>query len=586
MLDTNVILEIMKGTRLVIQGKKNRTVNIRDILHSEDEFYILDGIDEAGKRREGVTDEVRRNLHKYLPKYTGRKVTINQIIHEIIKELECVLKTKNIKIKQVGDPIKYNKDCGLTEDNFYRLSPVDRKLAEFTKNGNGFRLLTFEEKLNEYKGKLGYRCKKLKHTQKPWTEREQIEFKLYDQDRAEIAGSDETGVEMLEKGMYEKAIKLFDKELGICPNDVNIQSYKGTALSMLGRHDEALECHRPVGECDSYIALYNIGRTLHSMQKTDEAIKYLEKAHEKADIEGSPEEIKASILSYLASSFGMQESFDKALPLHKKAIGIDESHITLYNKGRTLYQQGNAKAYNNFNDKAKEKYRLALECFRAADRKEQKNPTILSNIGLVKSAIGKLDSGKANEYFKESEEHHNESIKLDKENAWIRFNKGISLLRMSKYYEAAKCFKNANDIKPLNSDINPAMKYAYKLADKMDEYKAQLKSVLRIQGEFMYFDKGVDKLIDLKEKDESSKIHSREALEYFNKYLNKKPGDTKTLLFKATALYDLDKIDEAIECCEEIFKKNSKHRKARIIYDLIVQYKKDLEFNEKQADMA
>ncbi|MDA7997238.1 MAG: hypothetical protein MPI93_04420 [Nitrosopumilus sp.] len=540
----------------------NRTKDIRDIFIRGDKIYILDGVGSGKTRAEGVTDEVERVLardYNYpIDSYT-----------EIITELKRVLEGRDIIMVKIGEKIKNSEASGLTEEEFNLLQKVDKKIAGFTKNVDG-NLATFERKLFQYRNNLNYKCKKLKHVEKFWTEREQIEFRPTPK-RVEIVESDKTGVIMLEEGMYKEAIRFFGKKLAMYPNDANIQSYMGTALSLLGRnHDAVVECHRPIDECDSYIALYNIGRTLHSMEQDDMAVKYLKRASE-MDIETMPKKIRANILSYMGSSLGRQRSFDNALSLHEEAISIDESYITLYNKGHTLYQQGN-NIRIIFSDEAKEKYNLALDCFIDANEKEKDNPIILSSIGLVKSAIGRLDSSMSAKYFKESEEDHNQALKLDERNARIHFNKGISLLRMDKFEDAIKCFEIADRRKPWNSDVHNAMKNAYKLRDgNMHKYKQRL----RIQGEFAEFDRGNYWFLQYQDK-RRPKEDLKRVVDDFEKHLRKNPGDTVTEIQIVLVLLELDKPDKALKYCEIIFKKNPEDGMAKKIYHAALERKKDL----------
>ena len=66
------------------------------------------------------------------------------------------------------------------------------------------------------------------------------------------------GNDLLNEGKYHAALKFFNKSLEVYPKSVYFMDGKGVALTMLGKHEEAIECYNKVIETsDKYIIEYS-----------------------------------------------------------------------------------------------------------------------------------------------------------------------------------------------------------------------------------------------------------------------------------------------------------------------------------------
>ena len=88
------------------------------------------------------------------------------------------------------------------------------------------------------------------------------------------------GVVLNNLGQYDEAIEQYDKVIGIDPNDTYAINNKGTALSDLGQYDEAIELYdKAIGIDPNYTyAITNKGNALSNLSKYDEAIEMYDKA--------------------------------------------------------------------------------------------------------------------------------------------------------------------------------------------------------------------------------------------------------------------------------------------------------------------
>lgn len=88
--------------------------------------------------------------------------------------------------------------------------------------------------------------------------------------------------ELLNKGMYDEAVKCYDKAIAIDPNSSALWNNKGVALHDMGEADKALECYnKSIGiDSDNAIAWIGRGAVLHGLKKYNEALVCYNKAIE------------------------------------------------------------------------------------------------------------------------------------------------------------------------------------------------------------------------------------------------------------------------------------------------------------------
>ena len=122
------------------------------------------------------------------------------------------------------------------------------------------------------------------------------------------------------RGKFDLALKSFEKEIELKPDNINAWFNKSASLFYLGRYDEALKAAEKTIELkpDNAEAWSNKGTTLTKLNRHNEAIKTYEKA-----IELNSD--NASYWFNLACSYAIQEVREKMLSNLKRAIELDKS---------------------------------------------------------------------------------------------------------------------------------------------------------------------------------------------------------------------------------------------------------------------
>jgi tetratricopeptide (TPR) repeat protein len=121
-------------------------------------------------------------------------------------------------------------------------------------------------------------------------------------------------------GRYDEALKAAEKAIELKPDNINAWFNKCASLFYLGRYDEALKAAEKTIELkpDNAEAWSNKGTTLTKLNRHNEAIKTYEKA-----IELNSD--NASYWFNLACSYAIQEVREKMLSNLKRAIELDKS---------------------------------------------------------------------------------------------------------------------------------------------------------------------------------------------------------------------------------------------------------------------
>jgi tetratricopeptide (TPR) repeat protein len=199
------------------------------------------------------------------------------------------------------------------------------------------------------------------------------------------------GIDYIELGNYEEAIKCFDQALEIDGNYVPAWNSKGNALGNLGRHEEAIACYDKAIEIDP---------------------KYLDAWINKGN------------------AFSNLGRFGDALDFYDKAIAIDPSYADAWNeKGFALFALG--------------KYEEAIQCYDKAIEIDPKWPGPFNNKGFALFALGK---------YEEAIQCYDKAIELNPNypDAWN--NKGLVLSALGKLEYAIECYDKAIEIDPSYAD--------------------------------------------------------------------------------------------------------------------------------------
>jgi hypothetical protein len=130
---------------------------------------------------------------------------------------------------------------------------------------------------------------------------------------------------------HKEALKAYEKEIEIKPDDHKAWYNKGVTLGILGRHDEALNAYNKAIEIkpDLHIAWTNKGVTLRKLFRLDEALEAYNKA-----IEIKPDYHKT--LYNLACVYSLKKDKGKALECLQKAIDKGYNNISHIKKDNDL----------------------------------------------------------------------------------------------------------------------------------------------------------------------------------------------------------------------------------------------------------
>ena len=145
-----------------------------------------------------------------------------------------------------------------------------------------------------------------------------------------------SGYEAYERGDSEEAVTCYTNSIRLDQSETWSYINRGAALTVLNRHDDALEDYNKAIALDAKnsTAYMNRGNTLSRLGHHDEALMDYEKA-----IALDPKTVK--VYNNRGSTLHKLGHFDEALNDYNKAIDLDPKYATAYsNRGSTLHQLG------------------------------------------------------------------------------------------------------------------------------------------------------------------------------------------------------------------------------------------------------
>ena len=224
------------------------------------------------------------------------------------------------------------------------------------------------------------------------------------------------GTSLSSLGRHDEALRCYDRALEIDPRYAMVWSNKGYTLHNLGRYVEAVAC------CDMALEIYprygyawnNKGITLNSLGRYDEAMRCYDMALEIDPKHAYAWSNKGNSLSDLGRN-------DEAVRCYDRALELDPRYALAWsNKGDSLHSLGR-------NDEA-------LRCCDSALAIDPRHTNAWSNKGISLSDLGRHD---------EALRCCDRAVEIDPRDARAWYGKGYSLYGLGRYDEAVRCFDGA-----------------------------------------------------------------------------------------------------------------------------------------------
>ena len=189
------------------------------------------------------------------------------------------------------------------------------------------------------------------------------------------------GIQLHQRGFLEEAQTVYERILGIAPDQPDALHFLGVVKHQLGRGDDAVELIRRSIELAPGMAdrHNNLGNVLVERERLDEAVEAYRRA-----IELDPRH--ANAYSNLGAALRVLRRFDEAAEAYEKAIEINPKHADAHNNmGNLLSHQGRVKE--------------ALAYYCMAITLSPRHPESNKMLGIAYYTLGQID--KAAEVFRD-----------------------------------------------------------------------------------------------------------------------------------------------------------------------------------------
>jgi len=212
-----------------------------------------------------------------------------------------------------------------------------------------------------------------------------------------------------ECGDFAKAVQLLDKLLATNPDDAIAWLKRGSAVSQLGRQDEAVSCFDK--------AIDTVSRTQRVWKFRGGSAKGITGA-----VPADVVEVKAWNGKGLA--FRALGRIREALACYDRALKIDPQKADVWcNKGNACF--------------AESRHEEALQCFDKAVAIDPKDMKSWCNRGVALKALGRLG---------EAVESYDKALALDPHDVKTWFNKANAFAAQERYQDALVCFQQAQEL--------------------------------------------------------------------------------------------------------------------------------------------
>ena len=166
-----------------------------------------------------------------------------------------------------------------------------------------------------------------------------MKLELYDRvigiDPNDTDAINNKGLVLSDLDQYDEAIMLYDKAIGIDPNHTAAISNKGIALSELRQYDEAIKLYdKVIGIDPNYTdAIANKGNTLSNLSRYDEAIEMYDKV-----LSLDPEDVDTIFNKAFVIEIDLK-NYDEALRLTEENLKKHPTHKGLLCLTADIYKE-------------------------------------------------------------------------------------------------------------------------------------------------------------------------------------------------------------------------------------------------------
>ena len=267
------------------------------------------------------------------------------------------------------------------------------------------------------------------------------------------------GVVLLQKELFEDALRHFDEALKINEKQPSVWSNRAMALKGLGKFDDALESIDRAIQIDSNFAesFYNKGNILAQINKLEEAVLALDRLTELKPTNELAFFLKGNLLQRLDKRLEAKKAYESAIQIKPNFIealnnlGLclvelddPESGIIYLEKALKI----NPKFYESLGNLgvALEKLGRYEDSIKVQDEALEINPNFLQayqNKGVAIEKLGDLE---------ESLKCYDKAISIDPNYSPAYFNRGYVLDRLLRFEDALENYNKAIELNPEGVD--------------------------------------------------------------------------------------------------------------------------------------
>ncbi|WP_058486696.1 tetratricopeptide repeat protein [Defluviitalea phaphyphila] len=336
-----------------------------------------------------------------------------------------------------------------------------------------------------------------------------------------------------ELGKYEEALSYYDKAIQIKDDEFIVYNNKAYILNKLGRYSEALDCANKALELNSNNVLpyKNKAEALLGLGLYEECLINCDKGLELYPYVSDIYVIKMKLFSKV-------NQYENALNVYKEAIELGLSDANLECERANISYK-------------KDEYKKALQYCDRALEKDNNNQLAYFLKGLCYYSEGN---------YKEALYYFEQSIEKDKRFIKAYYYKALTLYQQDEEEEALKELEKA-----MNINYNSMLDEFYELKGKI------LSCLGKIEDSIAAYKKAIEYKPQNEKKasyyyllgEELKKLQKyEEAIEYFDKAIDRDSVMVDAYISKSDALIELEEYEKAMEECDKALEIDTNSAKA------------------------